>query len=136
MGGACSYDLLCLEGLSRALRVFLYPETDKPPQYLAREPVSGPRERLVIKPEVRSFPHFATVWFTDPPDSNHVLSGVHAAMQTAAIRPFAVAAILRNVTFDSTSYQSFIDLQEKLHQNLCRCVRRTSCLDTGQWPSA
>lgn len=30
---------------------------------------------------------------------------------TAQIRPFAVAAILRNITFNQQSYNSFIDLQ-------------------------
>ena len=40
--------------------------------------------------------------------------------ETALVRPFAVAAILRGVTFDQVRYQSFIDLQDKLHQNLCR----------------
>ncbi|XP_017009091.2 phenylalanine--tRNA ligase beta subunit [Drosophila takahashii] len=39
---------------------------------------------------------------------------------TAQIRPFAVAAVLRNVTFTQASYNSFIDLQDKLHQNICR----------------
>ncbi|KAJ6639718.1 Phenylalanine--tRNA ligase beta subunit [Pseudolycoriella hygida] len=39
---------------------------------------------------------------------------------TAEIRPFAVAAILRNITFNQQSYNSFIDLQDKLHQNICR----------------
>ncbi|XP_026480975.1 phenylalanine--tRNA ligase beta subunit [Ctenocephalides felis] len=39
---------------------------------------------------------------------------------TAQIRPFAVAAVLRNITFTPDSYNSFIDLQDKLHQNLCR----------------
>lgn len=36
------------------------------------------------------------------------------------MRPFAVAAILRGVTLDGGRYASFIDLQDKLHQNLCR----------------
>merc|ERR1712054_693822 len=36
------------------------------------------------------------------------------------IRPFVVAAILRNISFDKQRYKSFIDLQERLHQNLCR----------------
>lgn len=36
------------------------------------------------------------------------------------IRPFAVAAILKGVKFTKLSYDSFIDLQDKLHQNLCR----------------
>lgn len=31
-----------------------------------------------------------------------------------------MAAILRNVTFNHDSYKSFIDLQDKLHQNICR----------------
>lgn len=40
--------------------------------------------------------------------------------ETALVRPFAVAAVLRGIKFDSTRYSSFIDLQDKLHQNLCR----------------
>ena len=40
--------------------------------------------------------------------------------ETALVRPFAVAAILRGITFDPVRYQSFIDLQDKLHHNLCR----------------
>jgi phenylalanyl-tRNA synthetase beta subunit len=40
--------------------------------------------------------------------------------ETALVRPFVVAAVLRGVTLDETSYNSFIDLQDKLHQNLCR----------------
>lgn len=39
---------------------------------------------------------------------------------TAKIRPFAVAAVLRNLYFTQDSYNSFIDLQDKLHQNICR----------------
>lgn len=38
----------------------------------------------------------------------------------AKIRPFVVAAILRNVTLDKDRYANFIDLQDKLHQNICR----------------
>uniref|UniRef100_A0A7S4CJL3 phenylalanine--tRNA ligase n=1 Tax=Eutreptiella gymnastica TaxID=73025 RepID=A0A7S4CJL3_9EUGL len=37
-----------------------------------------------------------------------------------AVRPYVVCAVLRNVTFSPASYKSFIDLQDKLHQNLCR----------------
>uniref|UniRef100_A0A8C5K160 Phenylalanine--tRNA ligase beta subunit n=1 Tax=Jaculus jaculus TaxID=51337 RepID=A0A8C5K160_JACJA len=40
--------------------------------------------------------------------------------ETAKIRPFAVAAVLRNVKFTKDRYDSFIELQEKLHQNICR----------------
>lgn len=38
----------------------------------------------------------------------------------AQIRPYFGGAILRNVTFTQQSYASFIDLQDKLHQNLGR----------------
>jgi phenylalanyl-tRNA synthetase beta chain len=31
--------------------------------------------------------------------------------ETALIRPYVVAAVLRGVTFDATRYNSFIDLQ-------------------------
>lgn len=37
-----------------------------------------------------------------------------------SVRPFAASAILRNVKFTKTSYDSFIALQDKLHTNLCR----------------
>jgi phenylalanyl-tRNA synthetase beta chain len=39
------------------------------------------------------------------------------------IRPFVVAAVLRGIKFTPSLYRSFIDCQDKLHQNLCR--RRT-----------
>ncbi len=39
---------------------------------------------------------------------------------TAQVRPYAAAAILRNIKFTPTSYESFIGLQDKLHQNLAR----------------
>jgi len=45
--------------------------------------------------------------------------------ETKAVRQFVVSSILRNVQFDIQSYNSFIDLQDKLHQNICR--RRTLC---------
>uniref|UniRef100_A0A3P9P1Q0 Phenylalanine--tRNA ligase beta subunit n=1 Tax=Poecilia reticulata TaxID=8081 RepID=A0A3P9P1Q0_POERE len=40
--------------------------------------------------------------------------------ETAAVRPHAVAAVLKNITFTQERYNSFIELQEKLHQNICR----------------
>jgi phenylalanyl-tRNA synthetase beta chain len=43
--------------------------------------------------------------------------------ETAVVRPFVVACVLRNIHFDVKSYNSFIDLQDKLHMNICR--RRT-----------
>jgi len=48
---------------------------------------------------------------------------VYVKPETAAVRPCVVACILRDIEFDTASYNSFIDLQDKLHQNICR--RRT-----------
>lgn len=36
------------------------------------------------------------------------------------IRPLVSGAILRNITFTQAGYESFIALQDKLHQNLAR----------------
>ena len=38
------------------------------------------------------------------------------------VRPYVVCAVLRGVTFDERRYASFIDLQDKLHQNIGRWV--------------
>ena len=43
--------------------------------------------------------------------------------ETQVVRPCVVACVLRDIRFDIASYNSFIDLQDKLHQNICR--RRT-----------
>ena len=40
--------------------------------------------------------------------------------EVAQIRKFVVSAVLRNIKFTKESYESFIDLQEKLHVNICR----------------
>ena len=39
------------------------------------------------------------------------------------MRPWVVGCVLRNMKFSIESYNSFIDLQDKLHHNICR--RRT-----------
>lgn len=98
------YDLLCFEGIVQALRVFLRLDA-APPRYRLSGP---PRETLVVAPS------------------------------TAAIRPYVVAAVLRDIDLrgvdscsasspssaaaaaSSARYRSLIDLQEKLHQNICR----------------
>lgn len=36
------------------------------------------------------------------------------------VRPYVSGAILRNIKFDQIRYDSFIALQDKLHQNLAR----------------
>jgi phenylalanyl-tRNA synthetase beta chain len=81
------YDMLCLEGITRALNVFRC--LAHPPKYTISNPKGG-LQRIVVEKE------------------------------TALIRPFVVAAVLRGVAFDRCSYNSFIDLQDRLHQNLCR----------------
>uniref|UniRef100_A0A672I0L8 Phenylalanine--tRNA ligase beta subunit n=1 Tax=Salarias fasciatus TaxID=181472 RepID=A0A672I0L8_SALFA len=60
------------------------------PRYRRVRPVSGEPQKLIITKE------------------------------TAAVRPYAVAAVLRDITFTQERYDSFIELQEKLHQNICR----------------
>jgi phenylalanyl-tRNA synthetase beta chain len=85
------YDLLCVEGLSRALQIFLG-DVDAP-EYRRLDGVSDAAQRVTMT--------------------------VHKA-HTDQIRPFVVCAILRNVTFDEERYASFIDLQDQLHRNLCR----------------
>ena len=58
--------------------------------------------------------------------------------ETQGVRPFGIGAVLRNITFTKESYESFIDLQDKLHQTIGR--RRTIVsmgthdLDTIQGP--
>lgn len=98
------YDLLCHEGISRALNVFL---------------------GNIEQPQLR---------LTQP----EKLIEVKVSADTAKIRPYFAGAVLRNVTFMPESYANFIDLQDKLHQNLAR--RRTLVaigthdLDTIQAP--
>lgn len=66
---------------------------------------------------------------------------MHKMSVTAAtqeIRPFVVAAVLRDVNLDKEKYDRFIDLQDKLHQNICRkralVAIGTHDLDTLQGP--
>lgn len=40
--------------------------------------------------------------------------------QTLRIRPYVSGAVLRNIKFTQSRYESFIALQDKLHQNLAR----------------
>jgi phenylalanyl-tRNA synthetase beta chain len=80
------YDLLCLEGISEALRAYL--GISKAPRYNVKKPDTP--IRIVVKPE------------------------------TASVRPYVVGCVLRNITFDHKNYNSFIDLQDKLHNNICR----------------
>ncbi|KAJ7638967.1 phenylalanyl-tRNA synthetase subunit beta [Roridomyces roridus] len=84
------YDLLCIEGIARALRVFL-------------GKAEAPRYKLAM-----------------PPNGEVGLVNVTVHPDTKKIRPLFACAVLRNVKFTELSYASFIDLQDKLHQNICR----------------
>ncbi|KAF4499135.1 phenylalanine--tRNA ligase alpha chain [Fusarium agapanthi] len=61
-----------------------------PPKYRLVEPASGKLESITVKPEAEQ------------------------------VRPYVSGAILRNIKFDKSRYESFISLQDKLHQNLAR----------------
>ncbi|CAA7259882.1 unnamed protein product [Cyclocybe aegerita] len=84
------YDLLCIEGIARALSIFT--EKAQTPTYKLVYPPGGEDDLLTVK--------------IDP--------------ETSKIRPLFACAILRNIKFTPRSYASFIELQDKLHQNICR----------------
>ena len=71
-----------------------------------------------------TFSFAANFFIVSPLEYNRILCKISRfriiILQTAAIRPFVVGAVLRDLTFTPSSFASFIDLQDKLHQNLCR----------------
>eukprot|EP00584_Thalassiosira_punctigera_P004210 CAMPEP_0172529654 /NCGR_PEP_ID=MMETSP1067-20121228/3682_1 /TAXON_ID=265564 ORGANISM="Thalassiosira punctigera, Strain Tpunct2005C2" /NCGR_SAMPLE_ID=MMETSP1067 /ASSEMBLY_ACC=CAM_ASM_000444 /LENGTH=649 /DNA_ID=CAMNT_0013313749 /DNA_START=114 /DNA_END=2063 /DNA_ORIENTATION=+ len=83
------YDLLCIEGISRSLKVFLG-DMDAPEFRVTKASDEDVAAMTVMKSNVDT------------------------------IRPYVVSAILRDVAFDEARYQSFIELQDQLHRNLCR----------------
>lgn len=85
------YDLLCVEGIARSLRVF-------------KSKIEAPLYRTLSQ---KAAPNMTLT--------------AHGSV--SQIRPYVVAAVLRGVTFNQDRYDSFIDLQDKLHQNIGR--RRT-----------
>ncbi|EGC31656.1 hypothetical protein DICPUDRAFT_50060 [Dictyostelium purpureum] len=60
------------------------------PKYHIVPPVNGTHEKLIVDKSVEG------------------------------VRPVIVAGILRNIEFTQETYDSFIDLQEKLHANICK----------------
>lgn len=82
------YDLLCLDGLARAFRLFLG---------LEQEP-----------------PHYRVV--------NHAVQRLTVLPTVEGVRKFMVCATLRNVDFTKRPglFTEFLNLQDKLHQNICR----------------
>ncbi|KAI9837967.1 MAG: hypothetical protein M1819_006121 [Sarea resinae] len=71
-----------------------------------------------------------------PPNGELQTITVHE--ETSKIRPYVSAAVLRNITFTKERYESFIALQDKLHQNLARqrtlVAIGTHDMDTVQGP--
>eukprot|EP00052_Salpingoeca_macrocollata_P035313 m.14262 g.14262 ORF g.14262 m.14262 type:complete len:606 (+) comp7821_c0_seq1:917-2734(+) len=98
------YDLLCIEGVVRGLKIFK--KEVQSPHYSLSD--CKQRQKMFIKPD------------------------------TKRVRPHAVAAVLRNIVFTKERYDSFIDLQDKLHANICRkrtlVAIGTHDLDTIQGP--
>ncbi|VDN11024.1 unnamed protein product [Dibothriocephalus latus] len=83
------YDLLCAEGLTRALLIF-------------QGKIAAPEYRAILP-----MPHIQ----------------IRASPNVLEVRPFVVAAVLRNIAFDEDRYASFIELQDKLHQTIGRDLR-------------
>jgi len=82
------YDLLCLEGIARALNV--YNGKQSIPKYIITPPKNGVYQKMIVD------------------------------QSTTTVRPIIVCGVLRDITFTQEVYDSFIDLQEKLHVNICR----------------
>ena len=82
------YDLLCLEGLAMALKVFLQ---------------KGPMPKFSISN-------------SDPNNIQQLI----VEESVSKVRPIGMSAILRGVTFTEESLKGFMDLQDKLHNNICR----------------
>jgi phenylalanyl-tRNA synthetase beta chain len=89
------------------MRIFL--QKDKKPLYRLVPPKSGQLLVMNVSPDVG---------FTCLVLDDFLVNPSH--QQTARIRPYFAGAILRNIRFTPRSYASFIDLQDKLHQNIGR----------------
>lgn len=104
--GANRYDLLCLEGLALALKVFL--EKEKMPVFKPLNVLPENERQLIV-------------------DNS-----------TEEVRPIGLAAILRGINFTDDTLRGFMDLQDKLHNNICRGRKLVSMgthdLDTVKGP--
>jgi len=93
--------------------------------------LEGLATSLLVFLEKMKIPHFAQV-------KPETMQRLIIEKETQEVRPFAVAAVLRNITFTQESYNSFIDLQDKLHHNIGRkrtiISMGTHDLDTIQGP--
>ena len=104
--GANRYDLLCLEGLALALRVFL--KKQKMPDIKALNVLPEEERQLIVYDSVNE------------------------------VRPVGLSAILRDINFTNETLKGFMDLQDKLHNNICRGRKLVSMgthdLDTVKGP--
>ena len=91
------YDLLCLEGLALALRVFL--SKQKMPEIKPLNILPEEERQLIVYDSVND------------------------------VRPIGLCAILRDINFTDEMLKSFMDLQDKLHNNICR-GRKLVSMDT------
>ena len=82
------YDLLCLEGLALALRVYL--SKQKMPEIKPLNILPEEERQLIVYDSVND------------------------------VRPIGLCAILRDINFTDEMLKSFMDLQDKLHNNICR----------------
>ena len=82
------YDLLCLEGLALALKVFL--EKEPMPVFKPLNVLPESERQLIYEPSVED------------------------------VRAFGLAAILRGINFTNDTLKGFMELQDKLHNNICR----------------
>ena len=85
------YDLLCPDGLATAFKIFLGVQPE-PPTFALATPAGG--EQLVLTVSADAEP----------------------------VRKFMVCAVLRNVNFKNRPglFRDFLNLQDKLHTNICR----------------
>ncbi len=100
------YDLLCLEGLALALRVFL--EKQKMPEIKPLNVLPEEERQLIVYDSVNE------------------------------VREVGLCAILRDINFTDETLKGFMDLQDKLHNNICRGRKLVSMgthdLDTVKGP--
>ena len=100
------YDLLCLEGLALALRIFLNKQKMHDIKPLNILPEN--ERQLIVYDSVKE------------------------------VRPIGLCAILRDINFTDEMLKNFMDLQDKLHNNICRGRKLVSMgthdLDTVKGP--
>ena len=100
------YDLLCLEGLALALRIFL--QKQKMPEIKPLNVLPEEERQLIVYDSVNE------------------------------VRPVGLCAILRGIDFTDETLRGFMDLQDKLHNNICRGRKLVSMgthdLDTVKGP--